>query len=122
MPGTVADFTEECNITTRGNTIISTTSDLAMATSVPTNTPTGFEYGSAYFFVVIGCGVLVVAFVVAICVVCLFVCLFRTLHRSKTQSVCLTEEKQLELPSQGKANHIEHYVTHNIIMCACEHE
>ena len=105
VPGTVADFTEECNITTTGNAITSTTSALAAATTtvaVPTNAPSRFEYGSTYFVVLFGCGVSVVAFVVAICAVCLIVCLFRKLHHGKTQTAHPGVQKQFELQNHGK--------------------
>ena len=102
------DFIEECNITTTGSTITTTALNLASTTTteaVPTDNPSDFKYGSMYFYVVVGCGVLGVSLIVAIFVVCLVIYLVRRrrqYYQRKTQTAPLEEEKEIELQTQGK--------------------
>ena len=90
VPGTVSDFSEECNISTTNYPATSVTTSPTTTTtesSLPANKNSSvFEAGSVLFFVVVGLGVLVVLVILifAILVVCCIVSRKIRAHTNKT--------------------------------------
>ena len=108
VPGTLADFTEECNITTSGSSLSMTTSTrvTTTTTTVDTDNTSNTEYGIKDIYVVVACvAALVLACVLTVFVVCIIVCLRRRKGRPhKRQTAPLGEErKSQELQCQGLA-------------------
>ena len=107
VPGTLTDFTEECNITTTVETQQASTLPLATTTVVPPPTDNSSDSAGQmhmiYLYAVVGGGV---AFLlVSALLVCAIVCLLRRRLRSqKMPTTQVEDQKSGELQSPGTHN------------------
>lgn len=106
VPGTLANFIEECNISTTTVIPISATTSSTIVTPSTTTMDTehssGLVYGSRDFYIVVGSVVFVtLACTVVAFVVCIIVCLLSKRRRPHKSQTAPLGQEGLELRTEG---------------------